>query len=295
MMSRQEVPMPTNDEIDIAAYFRKLARNWWLIVMLALFGALVGVIYSLAQAKTYDATSSVYLGQATDATGSPINSISSNPKAATDLLQGDQVLRLAAQRIGGGESASHLSGGLTLDTPTQVVKGLTYPIVNFVTITVRDTSKARAAKAANVLADILVEKISSGTVTKAAVLQGQIAADQREIFALRQQTLGAQKALMAIATGTASAAEKAAASASYVAIVQAAASAEVPLQEDLRKNQLMLITSKNVEMPVVMTRAEPPTGASGPKATLNALGGFFAGLVIGIVAAFARRQPEAAA
>lgn len=287
--------MPTNDEIDIAAYFRKLAANWWLIVMLALLGALVGVIYSLAQANTYDATSSVYLGQATDATGSPINSLSSNPKAATDLLQSDRILQLAARRIGGGESADHLSGGLTLDTPTQVVKGLTYPIVNFVTITVRDTSKARAVRAANVLADILVANISSGTVAKAAVLQGQIAADQREILALHQQTLGAQRALNAIAGGAGSAADKAAASAAYVAIVQAAASAEVPLQEDFRKNQLMLITARNVEMPVVMTRAEPPTSASGPKATLNALGGFFAGLVIGIVAAFVRRQPQAAA
>jgi uncharacterized protein involved in exopolysaccharide biosynthesis len=283
--------MSTDDAttIDVGSWFATLLRNWWVILGLVVLGALVGGVVTLAAPKEYSATSSVYIGQTTDANGNPMAGLNSNSKAATQLLASQALLNEAAEKTGMEISASMLRKQTTVVTPSSTVKTST-SVVNIVVITVTDTDKERAAAAANALAEVLVERISPGVDEKIAVLEQQLATGKKALAASVARSTAAQVGLAAIARSGGSTAEKAAASTLYVAIVQAAATEQEALDSSNQKTELMLLTAKQVEQPRILHEAAVPDSPSGPSLTLNVAAGALAGFVIGIVVAFVRRR-----
>jgi len=283
--------MSTDDvtTIDVGSWFTTLLRNWWVILGMVVLGALVGGVITLAAPKEYSATSSVYIGQTTDANGNPMAGLNSNSKAATQLLASQALLNEAAEKTGMEISASRLRKQTTVVTPSSTLKTST-SVVNIVVITVTDTNKERAAAAANALAEVLVERISPGVDGKIVLLQAQLDAGQKALAAATGRAATAQAALMAIAKGGGSAAEKAAAAAPYVAIVQAAATEQSAFVTANRETERMLFVATQVEQPRILHEAAVPDSPSGPSLPLNVAAGALAGLVIGIVVAFVRRR-----
>lgn len=282
--------MSTDDSttIDVGSWFTTLARNWWVIVGLIALGIVVGAVVTLAQPKEYTATASVYIGQTTDANGNPMAGLNSNAKAAVQLLTSQVVLEEAAERAGMDLSASRLRKQTTVETPSSTVKTTT-SVVNIIVISVTDTDAERAAAAANALAEVLLERLESGVDEKIALLEEQLAGQQQEYAAATARSATAQKALDAIASGGGSKSDKATASVPYLVIVQAAATEKESLASPIQKTQLQLLTARQVEQPRVLHEAAVPDAASGPSMTMNVAVGALAGLVIGIVVAFARR------
>ena len=283
--------MSTDDAttIDVGAWFATLLRNWWVILGLVVLGAVVGGAVALALPKQYSATSSVYIGQTTDANGNAMAGLNSNSKAATQLLASQAVLNEAAKRTGMKVSPSRLRRETTVVTPSSTVKTST-SVVNIVVITVTDTNKVRATAAANALAQVLVERISPGVTGKIALLQGQLDVSRKALAAATARAATAQTAIVAIAKGGGTAAEKAAASAPYVAVAQAAATEQEALDSNNQKTELLLFAAKTIEQPRILHEAAVPDSPSGPSVTLNVAAGALAGLVIGIIVAFVRRR-----
>ena len=207
--------------IDVGFWFATLARNWWVIVGLVVLGIVVGAVVTLAQPKEYTATASVYIGQTTDATGNPMAGLNSNAKAAVQLLASQVVLKEAAERIGMDISASRLRRETTVETPSSTVKTTT-SVVNIVVISVTDTDAERAAAAANALSEVLLERLESGVDEKIAVLEKQLADNQEAYAASLARSVEAQEALADIAKGGGSAADKAAAASTWVALTSGA-------------------------------------------------------------------------
>ena len=274
--------------IDVGSWFATLARNWWVIVGLIIIGIVVGAAVTMSQPKEYTATASVYIGQTTDANGNAMAGLNSNAKAAVQLLASQVVLNAAAERAGMDFSASLLRKETTVETPSSTVKTTT-SVVNIVVISVTDTKKARAAAAANALAAVLLERLESGVDEKITLLEAQLAQNQKEYAAATARSAAAQKALAVIAAGGGSATEKAAAVAPYLAVVQGAATELGALATTIQKTQLQLLTAKQVEQPRILHEAGIPDSPSGPSMTMNVAVGALAGLVIGIIVAFARR------
>jgi len=275
--------------IDVGSWFTTLLRNWWVIVGLLVLGAVVGGVVTMASPKQYSATSSVYIGQTTDANGNAMAGLNSNSKAATQLLASQAVLNEAAKRAGMKISTSRLRRETTVVTPSSTVKTST-SVVNIVVITVTDTNKVRATAAANALANVLVERISPGVTGKIALLQAQVDANNKAMSTSTARALAAQAAIVAIARGGGTAAEKAAASAPYVAVAQAAATEQQALADNNQKSELMLFTAKTVEQPRILHEAALPDSPSGPSLPLNVAAGALVGLVIGVIVAFVRRR-----
>ena len=275
--------------IDVGSWFTTLLRNWWVIVGLLVLGAVVGGVVTMASPKQYSATSSVYIGQTTDANGNAMAGLNSNSKAATQLLASQAVLNQAAKRAGMKISTSRLRRETTVVTPSSTVKTST-SVVNIVVITVTDTNKVRATAAANALANVLVERISPGVTGKIALLQAQVDANNKAMSTSTARALAAQAAIVAIARGGGTAAEKAAASAPYVAVAQAAATEQQTLADNNQKSELMLFTAKTVEQPRILHEAALPDSPSGPSLPLNVAAGALVGLVIGVIVAFVRRR-----
>ncbi len=274
--------------IDVGSWFTTLARDWWVIVGLIAIGLIAGVVVTLAQPKQYTATSSVYIGQTTDANGSPMAGLNSNAKAAVQLLSSQAVLEEAAERAGAGLSAARLRRTTTVETPSSTVKTTT-SVVNIVVISVTDTDKRRAAAAADALAEVLLKRIGGGVDEKIALLEAQLAESQKQRAAAAARSVAAEKAIAAIAAGGGSAAERAAASAAWVAVSQAAATEQQALSSTIQKMQLQLLTARQVEQPRILHEAAVPDAPSRPDLKVDVAVGALAGLVIGVIVVFARR------
>ena len=283
--------MSANDSTaaDIGSWTTVLARNWWVVAGLVVLGAVAGALLTLASPKEYTATSSVYIGQTTDANGSPMAGLNSNVRASTQLISSQVVLSEAARRAGMGVTASQLRREVTVETPSQTIKTTT-SAVNIVVISVTDTKKVRAAAAANALAEVLLERIGGGVDEKITLLEAQLVDGKNALASAVARSHVAQRGLTAIARGGGAPGEKAAASAPYVAIVQAAATEQEAIQSALQKTELMLLTAKAVEQPRILHEAAVPDSPSGPDMKLNVAAGALAGLVIGVFVAFARQR-----
>ncbi len=280
--------MSDDTTIDVGSWFATLARNWWVIVGLVVIGVVVGAVVTLAQPDEYTATASVYIGQTTDANGNAMAGLNSNAKAAVQLLSSQVALNEAAERTGMGISAGRLRKETTIETPSSTVKTST-SVVNIIVISVTDTDPERAAVAANALAEVLLDKLESGVDEKIALLQQQLDDQQADYDAATARSAAAQEALDAIGRGDGSSAEQATAAAPYLVLVQAAATEKQSLTSSIQKTQLQLLTATQVEQPRVLHEAGVPDSPSGPKMTVNVAIGALAGLVIGVIVAFARR------
>ncbi len=274
--------------IDVGSWFLTLLHNWWVIVGLIVIGIVAGALVTMAQPKQYTATASVYIGQTTDANGNAMAGLNSNAKAATQLLTSQVILEEAAGRSGVDISTSLLRKETTVETPSSTVKVST-SVVNIVVINVTDTKKVRAAAAANALAAVLLEHLDTGTSEKIAILESQLAAGKKQAAAAEARSVASQRAIAAIADSGMSQAQKATASAPYIAVVQAAATEVSDLTLSNQKTALLLLTAKQVEQPRILHDAAVPDSPSGPTMSLNVAIGALAGLVIGIIVAFARK------
>ena len=275
--------------IDIGSWLATLVHNWWVIGGLIVLGALVGAVVTMTQPKEYTATASVYIGQTTDANGNPMAGLNSNSKAATQLLASQAVLDAAAAQAGDGMTPGRLRRETTVETPSQTIKTTT-SVVNIVIISVTDTKKVRAAASANALADALLTRLGGGVEEKIALLETQLTSGRRQLAAATARAATAQKAIAAIAAGGGTQAEKATAAAPYVAVSQAAATEQESLIQANQRTELMLLTAKTVEQPRLLHEAAVPDSPSGPAMSLNVAAGALAGLVIGVIVAFARRR-----
>jgi capsular polysaccharide biosynthesis protein len=236
----------------------------------------------------------VYIGQTTDANGSPMAGLNSNVRAATQLVASQAVLKEVAEQTGDGMTAAKLRQGTTVETPSSTVRTST-SVVNIVIMSVTDTDPERAAAAANNLADVLLERIGGGVDEKIAILDEQLTTSKEALGAAQDRAQTAQRALAAIAREGGSAADRALAAAPYLAVVQAAATEQQSLVSITQRLELQLLTARQVELPRILHEAAVPDGPSAPSMSLNAAAGALAGLVIGVVVAFARRRTAARA
>ena len=291
--------MTTDDryDIDLGEYLRGLAHWWWVIVALAILGAVVGAGSAATHHKTYLATSSVYLGQPTDANGNSISALNTDPRAAIALGTADATLAQVAGQIGRGETASRLRSGVSVFPPPPATKSATAPI-NIVTIDVRDTKAGRAADAANAIAALMVDRLAAYNTGKIALLSRQVAADNRRLAQLTTRSDAAQQALNAIAAGGGAAATRAMASAPYLGIVQSVTSEMQSLLDDKNSAALNLLVARGVEAPAVLTPAASPASPQPTSLKVDTAVGLLVGLIIGLVAAVVlewRRREGAAA
>ncbi|HSL96556.1 MAG TPA: Wzz/FepE/Etk N-terminal domain-containing protein [Thermoleophilia bacterium] len=275
-------------EPRVASVTGALRRSWWVIVLLVAVGAAGAAVFTLLSADTYGASASVYVGQTTDANGNVISGLTSNVRAAGQLLESDAVLQEVSDQLGGGMTAARLRRETSLDTPSQTVR-TTSSIVNFVVITVTDTDPQLAADAANGLADALLSRISPTSAKRAALLEAQEAELQEALDSSRARSREAESALDALPGGGA---EAAVAAAPYLAVVQAAATEQQALLAALQKVQLMLQVAETTEQPRLIHEAAVPDETTRDALALNVAAGALAGLVVGIVVAFVRARPR---
>ena len=269
-------------EIDLRSAWSRLAARWWLPVGGLVVGAILGVLVSVGSAQVYKAEALLYLGQPfTPGGGGQIQSLATNPKTVSETIRSEAALQKAARaadmRIG------QLRGNVTSSTVTTA--GQPKNLSPLVTIEVHAPTRAKAEKAADSLAQSVMDEVSPYVVQKIAQLKTQIEGDESQIedIAARISTATEQQRL-ALRDPNLSLAEKLLVSTNSNATINNAEVRRGSVLGDLNSAKQLLSLAENVEKSRVVQPAVARKTSATSRRNAAAVGGLI-GLLLGGLAA----------
>jgi hypothetical protein len=250
-------------EVDLGRYWHVVVTRWWLPLAGLVAGALIGYLISLGGRQVWNASSNVYLGASYSAIGGILlQGPQANPSTVNTIARAEDSIVRAAGLAGmsPGDLRGHISTKtISSGVGTSTVRTTANPLVK---LTVQASTRRRAQVAANALAQIVVQRLSSYADRKIQTLKDQINADQAQIDAIRRQASASSdqtsKAVFGVQLGAV-------------------------LDDQLQAKQLV-IQAEEVERPKVLTRAVAvkTTARSRRNSVVVAA---FVGLLIGLAAA----------
>ena len=174
-----QVPEYEEQEVDFRRYGALLAARWWIVLAGLVAGLAVGWVLALGGGSVWRAEALLALGQPFSPTGSaPVNTFATNPRAVSEIVRSETALKKAAResgmrigRLRGHVSTAQVGGGAG-------ARGG----VPLVTLAVQGPRPGRVEKAANVLAQIVIDRTTQNYVgTKIATLKAQLKSLQDRI------------------------------------------------------------------------------------------------------------------
>jgi uncharacterized protein involved in exopolysaccharide biosynthesis len=145
-------------EVDLGRWRRAVVRLWWLPVAGLVLGAIIGYAYSLRGGTNYKATALISLGQPTSPGGALVPSYGTNPRAVSEIVSAASVQAQAAEHADMTPAA--IRGHVSVGTVGSAGAGATrtQPLIS---LTVTGTHPKNVAAAANVLANVVVERTTA--------------------------------------------------------------------------------------------------------------------------------------
>ena len=278
------VELEAEQEVDFGRYGRAIAARWWLLVIGAVLGALIGFLVSLSDGKIYKATAQVYLGQplAPDS-AAPVTTPPTTLGLVTAFVTSEQAIERAASAV--GLRPSRLRNSVTAraipgaSTTRQAVPA---PLLS---IQVTGANRAKTAAAANNLARQVVDEVGPYTKTKVETLERQLAYidTQLEIVSARLNAARAQQKEVVADRGLSNV-EKLLALTNLNTEITLAEQRQITLELNRFNTTNAVSLAKDVEQSritaaAVAVRTEPTSRRT------SVLVGAFIGLLLGIVAA----------
>jgi capsular polysaccharide biosynthesis protein len=269
-------------EIDLRSAWSRLAARWWLPVGGLVVGAILGVLVSVGSAQVYKAEALLYLGQPfTPGGGGQIQSLATNPKTVSETIRSEAALERAARTA--GMRPGQLRGNVTTSTITTA--GQPRNLSPLVTIEVHAPTRAKAEKAANSLAQSVMDQVSPYVVQKIGQLKTQIEGDESQIEDIgRRISAAEQQQNLALADNSLSLAEKLLISTNSNATINNAEQRRGTVLQDLNLAKQLLSLAENVEQSRVVQAAVARKASATSRRNAAAVGGLI-GLLVGALAA----------
>jgi len=269
-------------EIDLRSAWSRLAARWWLPVGGLVVGAILGVLVSVGSAQVYKAEALLYLGQPfTPGGGGQIQSLATNPKTVSETIRSEAALERAARAA--GMRPGQLRGNVTTSTITTA--GQPRNLSPLVTIEVHAPTRAKAEKAANALAQSVMEQVSPYVVQKIAQLKTQIEGDESQIEDIAARIANAnEQQRLALRDASLSLAEKLLVSTNSNATINNAEQRRGTVLQDLNLAKQLLSLAENVEQSRVVQPALARKASATSRRNAAAVGGLI-GLLVGALAA----------
>ena len=160
-------PRPTRDldaerEVDLARWRKSLVNLWWIPVAGLVLGAIVGLLYSFRGGSTYKASALISLGQPTSPGGALVNSYGTNPRAVSQITSSAAVQDQAASRA--DMHASALRGHVSVAQVGSATGTGAARATPLISLTVTGSHPVNVSAAANVLANVVVQKTTASYV-----------------------------------------------------------------------------------------------------------------------------------
>lgn len=169
-------------EIDLGSWRRALAARWWFPTILAIVGAIAGVLYSFHTGSTYKAAALISLGQVTSAGGATISNFAVNPLAVAQIVTSSAAQAEAAAAA--GIPAAALRGRVSVAQVgvSSSTIGRSSPLVS---LTVTGRRPGTVAAAATTLARIAVRQTTEPYVNaKIATFKTTLKNVERQLAAV---------------------------------------------------------------------------------------------------------------
>jgi signal transduction histidine kinase len=180
---RPAAELDVEREVDFAGYARAIAARWWLLVLGAVLGAVLGFLLGRSDGSTFQAQAIVYLGQPLTATGSAsISSLASDPSGVAAIARSQEVIEKVAGQV--GMRPAELRRGISASALGERRAQTTVTLVG---ITVRGDERAPAERAANLLAEEVVDRASSYADAKIATYEQRLEGQQERVATLERE------------------------------------------------------------------------------------------------------------
>lgn len=184
----RRAPRPAADldaerEVDFAGYARAIAARWWLLVLGAVLGGVIGFLLGRAEGSAYQAQAIVYLGQPLSGTGSsPVASLSSDPSGVSAVARSQAVIDEVAGQV--GMSPTELRRGVSA---SPLGERRAQSVVTLVGVTVRGDERRPVEEAANLLGQAVVDRAASYADAKIALYEQRLENQQERVADLQRQ------------------------------------------------------------------------------------------------------------
>jgi uncharacterized protein involved in exopolysaccharide biosynthesis len=192
-MSLRPAPdLEAEQEVDLGRYASTVAARWWLPLLGILLGVLAGYALSIGGGKVYEAEARVYLGNPfTPSGGATVQSLATNPQTVSEIIRSESALRRAARAAGMrvGELRGHVSSSAVTSPTPRLAR------TNLVTITVTGRRPVRTERAANALAQHVVNRVSGYVDRKIETFNKTLKTLQDAIDTNTQRVTISQRAL----------------------------------------------------------------------------------------------------
>ena len=172
----------TEPEIDVRRYWRAVAARWWLPVIGLVAGAALAYALSLGGSDVWRGQALVYLGQPVTPSGAQVQSLSTNPATAGEVA-GSAATQRRVERAAGLERGA-LSGNVSV----AAVRGNVSRLGQNPLVRVRvDGENRRVARAATLLAQEVVRRVSGYADAKIGILRTGIEQAEQDLAEARSQ------------------------------------------------------------------------------------------------------------
>ena len=270
-------------EVDLRTLGERLASRWWLPVAGLVLGAIVGVLVSVGGGQAWKGRTLLYLGQPfTVQGGGQIQSLATNPRTVSDIIHSGSALRRAAAVS--GLRLEQLRGHVTSQALTSAGQARNqWPLVE---ISVSAPARVKAEKAADALAQSVIDRASTYVDRKIVLLNAQIASSQSELKEIETRLADAQSQLQAIVGDKSlSAVEKLIATSSLNSTIGFNEQRRGTVQQELFQNQQLLSLAQNVEKSSIVQAASASRVTATSRRNSAIVGGLI-GLILGVIAAY---------
>lgn len=260
---------PRSDSFEVTDYAGVLRRRWWIVFGLACLGTLAAAAYVAVTPKSYTATSSVQVtanaANVNNVAGSRTNTGPTvNMDNEAQVVQSTTVAAQAGKYLRSDHSAAQLAKQVSVAVPANT---------SFLSISCSAPSAAGAQACAQAFARAYLTVRQTAAVDKLATQRAQLVSKQQttqaQVFKLKTK----EKELPATSVALAN--------------LKSDLQNKVSLLIKLRAAISALTASVNTNPGTISSPASVPLAPSNPKPLLYIPSGLLAGLLLGVVLAFA--------
>jgi len=269
-------------EVDLSSAWQRLKVRWWLPIGGLVVGAVVGIALAVSGGSVWRAQTIVYLGQPfAPLGGGQIQSLATNPRTVGGLVRSRAGLMEVS--VATEYPVSRLRSSIS--TRELLAAGQLRGINPLMEIAVKGSGPARVERAADALAEHVVERVSVYVTEKTALLKQQVVASEAQLEAVNERIASAQDQQVAvIADQSLPLDQRLLVTANLNSVITTADARRAAIQDDLFEARQLLNLAESVESSrVVEPAAASKTTARSSRTSLFI--GALLGLLVGAVAA----------
>jgi uncharacterized protein involved in exopolysaccharide biosynthesis len=283
--TRDEVDFDAEQEVEFRRYWDAVKARWWLPVLGLAAGILGGYALALGGGDVYRAEATVYLGQPFTPNGSaPVPSLATNPSTVNEVVRSEAALNRAAD-VSGMDLGKLRSGISTRTVRAPAGQRTVASQTPLYEVRVTGSRAAPTARAANSLAQTVIEDVSPYVENKIDAIEQRITSDERELASIDRRLDVAQQELDAVLRDRSlSTSERLLAVTNFNSAIGFGEQRRGTVQSDLTEAQSALALAENVERPSVVERAVAQKTTARSVGRSVVVGGLI-GLILGTLAA----------